>query len=199
MSRDSLTAAGRRIGVSASRLAPVAALLLITGCVANPAPARWLPTPYVGANDPWGAFITVTLTATSANDTGEVQGEFLAVDRDTVFVLLGDSVVRRISHRDIAKAQIAWFDSDWELQAWWTALGAISTLTHGFGVILTMPIWGLTAWGVVPAESRAPLVDVNRVGWEAVKQYARYPAAAPGDLPDRLPPKPPYPRPASTP
>ena len=186
---------GNRLAcLSARRLVTLSVLVSLGACVANPAPPRWLPTPLQGPNDPWGAFITVTLRADSPSDTAVVSGEFLAVDRDTVFVLPADSMVRRIPVRIIAGAQVAWYDSDWEKLAFWAGIGALSTASHGFFLIFTAPIWGLTAWATVPADSRAPLVDVGRAGWAAAKQYARYPAGVPDSLPARLPTKPVYPR-----
>lgn len=180
--------------LSAGRFVTMSALVLLSGCISNPAPPRWLPTPLQGPSDPWGAFITVTLRAVAPNDTAQVRGEFLAVDRDTVFVLPADSMVRRIPTHLIVAARVAWYDSDWEKLAIWAGIGTLSTASHGFFLIFTSPIWGLTAWATAPAESRAPLVDVGRAGWAAAKQYARYPAGVPDSLPERLPTKPVYPR-----
>jgi hypothetical protein len=185
---------------SAYRVVVLSVVAMLAACTANPAPNRWLPTPMTAASDPWGAYIVVTLRDTiTRKDTVMVRGEFLAVDRDTVFVLPMDSIVRRVPVRGVAKAQVAWYDSEMEKLGWWTLLGTVSSLSHGFGLVFTMPLWIISGTASAASESRAPLLDVTRVGWDSVRPYARYPAGVPAALPERLQSRPLYTRPKPMP
>ena len=171
---------------------PIVALALLVfgaACTGNPAPSGWLAKPLAAANDAYGAWIALRFA-----DTTRLSGEFLGVDRDTVFVLALDSAVYRVPAESVRTATVAWYDSNYETLAWWGALGTLSTLSHGFVLIFSMPIWSLASLSSAGSESRAPLARVEKVGWAGVRQYARFPAGVPADLPVRLPVKPPAPR-----
>lgn len=159
------------------------ALVALVGisCVSNPAPQGWLPTPVQAASDPWGAWVTMTLT-----DTFTIAGELLGVDRDTVFVLPADGQVRRVPRDYVATARLAWFDADIEEVRAWGLLGAASTFSHGFGLVITMPIWIIAGTASAASESRAPLLEARAAGWDVLRRYSRFPGGVPDALPAQL-------------
>ena len=168
-----------------SRAKPIAvsALLAVAGlsCTSNPAPNGWLPTPLQAAADPWGAWIRLSLT-----DTFTIAGELLAVDGDTVFVLPEDGEVRRVPQSFVASARVAWFDPDVEEMGMWGFLGTLGSFSHGIGLVLSMPVWIISGTAAAASESRAPLLDSQRAGWDVLRRYARFPGGIPADLPARL-------------
>lgn len=67
----------------------------------------------------------------------------------------------------------------------------MSTLSHGFGLALTGPVWLLSGTLAARADSRAPLITVNSPArWVQAQAYARFPGGLPEGLPTELPVKP---------
>lgn len=158
--------------------------VVLAGCVGNPAPARWLPTPIDAPTDVHGAWLEATVDRVEP-----VRGELLAVGADTVYVLRLDGTVLRVEKSRITRARVARYDSQYGQTAGWAALGALGTLSHGFVLILSLPIWIITGSASAAADSRAPITDPLRKNWESVAAYARFPAGLPPLLPERLSPK----------
>jgi hypothetical protein len=181
----------------------LAALALATGvgaCARNPAPRRWLAPAREAQADPYGAWIVVRGEAIAADGRADARaksvpvlasGELLAVGEDSVFVLSAEGRVEAVARTEARTATIAWYDGQSGLTARWAAIGALSTLSHGFGLILSGPIWILTGTIAAGADSRAPLVTVKyRTEWVEARAYARFPAGLPSGLPRVLPVKP---------
>jgi hypothetical protein len=168
-------------------LSTVFAMILASGgCAGNPAPRGWLSPAQESQADPYGAWIVIS------TPTGPpIYGEFLAVERDSIFLRLTYGTVRGVPVDTVVQAQIAWYDAQWGQLAWWTAVGSISTISHGVGLIFTAPTWGIGGSIAARAQSRAPLLEVNRPDqWNLVRMYARFPGGLPANLPQTLPPKP---------
>jgi hypothetical protein len=157
-----------------------------TACTRNPAPSGWLAPPHEAQSDPYGAWIVVT-----REDTSDVGGELLAVERDSLFVLTSDSAVNAFATDRLLRATVAYYDSEWGRLATWTALGSLGTISNGFVLILTLPISAIGGSVATAAQSRAPIRRVERGGnWEDLRMFARFPAGLPANLPRTLAPKP---------
>lgn len=181
---------GGRRGVKMTRRTVIACLLslIVPGCVYNPAPAGWLPTPAEAPDDAHGAWIVLTL----GNDSS-IAGEFLAYERDTVWLLRQDGRVRAEAVAPLKTAQVMWYDSQLGNVGLITLAGAASTFSNGVFLVLTMPIWIIAGTATAASDSKVPAVNPARTGWEAANIYARYPAGLPSNLPERLPLKVPPP------
>ncbi len=161
--------------------------LALVGCASSPAPRGWLSPALEAQSDPYGAWIVVSRFGAEAS----VAGEFLAVDRDSVFVLTPDSVIHRIPADSVRVADLAFYDARWGSLAAWTGIGAASTISNGFVLLLTLPTWVIGGSIATSLHSLDPLRRVERTGdWDAVRQFARFPRGMPADLPAVLPPKP---------
>lgn len=157
------------------------------GCAANPAPRGWLAPAREAQTDPYGAWIVVK----RLGGGGDVSGEFLAVERDSLFVLSANSAVRAIPLDGVLRAQIAFYDARSGDLALWTALGSLSTISNGAFLIFTFPIWIIGGSVATAGQSSAPLRRVDPTHtWDAVRMYARFPGGLPPNLPRMLPPKP---------
>lgn len=168
-------------------LLTLALLASMTACASNPAPRRWLAPAREAQSDPYGAWIVLRADA----GTVLASGELLAVETDTVFVLPANGRVEGVARATIASATIAYYDSEWGKTAWWAAAGTLSTLSHGFGLVLTGPVWLLSGTLAARADSWAPLITVNSPArWVQAQAYARFPAGLPDGLPTELPGKP---------
>ena len=156
----------------------------IAACTRNPAPDGFLPKPLAAPSDPYGGWIELW----SRGDS--LSGEFLAYDRDSVFVLQEFGDVRAWPVSDVTRARIFWYDSQYSKTATWAALGTVSALSHGVVFVLSGPVWLIAGISSARADSRAALVEPGRVEWAEAARYARYPAGMPPNLPGRLPVKP---------
>jgi hypothetical protein len=167
------------------RASSLALVIALSACVPNPAPQRWLPVQAAVPSDVFGAWIVIT-----AVDSAVVEGEFLAVDRDTVWVLRDDGLVQSTPTARVQSSRIAWYDIRYQQTAMLAALGALTTFSHGGFLILTMPMWAIAGSAAAASDSKAPLVDPVQIGWDSARMYARYPTGLPPAFPARLPTKP---------
>jgi len=156
------------------------------GCVRSPAPNDWLSPPQQAQADAYGAWIVITRVGGGPEETGE----FLAVERDSVFVLSSNREVRAVPRDSVTRARLWFYDAQWGQLNGWTALGSLSSIANGYFAILTLPAWIIGGSIATARQSRAPLLRVDRpADWEAVRMYARFPAGVPANLPRNLPPK----------
>jgi hypothetical protein len=140
-----------------------------------------LPTADDAGQEAFGGWIEVE------DSTGSVValGELIAVHADTVYVL-NDSLVA-VARDSISAAALFGYDAQWDKLALWTTLGGLSTLSHGFGLVLSLPVgWLLGGTSAVSSRARQPRLQYPEDGWVALSQYARFPAGLPPSLPRAL-------------
>ena len=176
---------------SRTGLGGLSLVLGFAACTSNPAPKGWLAPAPEAVSDPFGAWVRIEL-APAGNQT-PLGGELIAVAVDSVFVLTPDARFHAIAQADVTWARVAHYDSQFGQLGTWTMLGSVTTLSHGWFLSLSLPVW--TIWGSLTtgAQSRAPLEDVRegKNSWEAVGKYARFPQGLPPDVDrGRLQPKP---------
>jgi hypothetical protein len=156
-------------------------------CAQNPAPRGWLVPAREAQADPYGAWIVVSRLGGGP----DVGGEFLAVQRDSVFVLLADGEVRTVPLDSVLHARIVFYDAQWGGLAIWTTLGSLSTISNGAFLVFTFPLWVIGGSLATAGQSHAPLHRVDRAGDLGLfRMYARFPGGLPANLPRTLPPKP---------
>ena len=172
---------------SGRRWLPLALAALLAACSHNPAPDGWLKPAREAQDDPYGAWIVIS----PLGDGPKLQGEFLAVEPDSVFVLSTGGDVQTIPRDSVARAQVAFYDSQWGNLAIWTTVGTLSTISNGWFLGFTFPLWTIGGSLATSSQSRAPLVWVDSTGaWDGVRMYARFPGGLPANLPRTLSPKP---------
>ncbi|HWO21977.1 MAG TPA: hypothetical protein VNO30_24615 [Kofleriaceae bacterium] len=164
-------------------LAALAAALLVSasvgagagGCLHNPD-----PTPRSMAevqSDAHGGYAVVKVG-------GQVhQGELIAIGPDGVWVLVGGSLV----HTPLERAsgiEVHPYDVSIAGVAGWGLLGTLSTITHGFFLVFTAPIWTLTAVLTGASHSRTALeeYDSHRDNWQDLAKWARFPQGLPAGV-----------------
>lgn len=108
-------------------------------------------------------------------------GECIAATNDTLYLLNGGEL-RAVPADAIRRAQVSIIDPWVEGLAYWTAIGTLSTVTHGFFFVLTAPSWLILGSISMIFQSREgkmfypadPLADFSR--------YARFPQGLPPAL-----------------
>jgi hypothetical protein len=154
-------------------------LLILAACSSNP-PAGSTPEPERAVNEVYGGWVRCEdLDGKTLPDTGEL----LAVGADTLWLYSDRAAgVRAVPLGAIRNAEVYWYDRDTAPIGYWTMIGMISTLSHGYGLVLSAPVWlmaGLAGGGMELAASR---VQVDSRDFARLRPYARFPAGWPAGL-----------------
>ena len=157
-------------------------IALAMACAGNPAPRGWLAPAPDAISDPYGAWVNVDLA--SAEQGAALRGELIAVALDSIFVLTLDAEFHAIARADVTRARVAYYSSQHGQLAAWTIIGSLATLSHGFFLVFSFPVWAIGGSVTTGGQSRAPLADVgeNKHSWDAVTKYARFPQGLPSEL-----------------
>ncbi len=206
----------RRISVSATL---VVVAIGLTGCASSGARRGYLVSPADAQRETYGAWIAVD-TRAAETPAHRWRGELVAIEAESVFVHNGESLVA-IPIARVKRAKIAAYHSPAAVGGGWALAGLLSTPSHGFGLLLSAPIWILTGIFTSTAMSYEPITTIQsssrgisesidprdvelgivREPWKsfyAVRKFARFPQGLPPDI-DRASlqtkPLPPPPRP----
>ena len=153
------------------------AALLAVACAGNPAPEGFLPSPAGAAHDVYGAWIEVTVSAGRRDSA--IAGELIAARADTVWILRDSGPVVAVPTSTVKKGRVARYRSDAGAVAGFTALGVVSTISNGFLLGITAPLWIITGIVASSNESYAPLRGVPPLAWADLAAYARFPQGLP--------------------
>lgn len=171
----------RRFNCRRRWLVTLLAASLCAACASNPAPNDWLPSATEVPTDPFGAWIRIEFH--SGTSRSQIEGELLAVDPDSVYVLAGEAVVA-FPGDSIDSARVAWFESGAGALAGWTVFGSLATLSNGYLAGITLPLWIISGSFATSAQSRSPLLDYrpDRGNLMEMRAYARFPQGFPDEL-----------------
>jgi hypothetical protein len=67
----------------------------------------------------------------------------------------------------------------------WTLLGSLSTITNGFYLVLTFPLWLISGGIITVNESESGLFKTEYPGeewWRTVARYSRFPQGIPKEV-----------------
>jgi len=147
-------------------------LLVLAACVKHPAPNG--ATIERAERQGYGGYVLVTL-----RDGSLVRGELLAVNRDALWVLDANGQ-QTVNLHNVTNAELFKYEYEGGTLGVWGTLGAISTLSHGFWLVFSFPIWLATAITVSAAESRHMRLRYPDDGIDSFRDWARYPQGMPG-------------------
>jgi hypothetical protein len=155
-------------GIRAASLACV----LAGACARHTAPPDFLPKPQDAGRDAHGGWVELTHLAT------RIEGELLAVGADSVWVLRQRAVVA-LATRDVSELKVTGYAASKGPLIGWTALGSVSTASHGFFLVLSLPTWVIVGVVSTAAETNAAQLKLPRAGWADLARYARFPQGLP--------------------
>ncbi len=113
------------------------------------------------------------------NNGEERDGELLAADANGISVLESTNDITYIPRNWIDSVQVILYESASGATGWWFGLGAASTLSHGFLLILSLPVWIGTGVTAEVGSRRASKLDVQPAWLDALYQFARFPQGLP--------------------
>lgn len=153
----------------------LAALALGTaGCLRNPDPR---PRSMAAIqSDAHGAFAVATVPG-----RGVFHGELIAISATEVWVLVGNAMLHEPLAR-VSELEIFPYKVPVSGVAAWGVIGTLSTISHGFILILSAPTWIITAGIVGARHSRAAYEVHDGDNWPALAKWARFPQGMPAGL-----------------
>ena len=151
--------------------------LAATGCAGINAPRGSVPPAAEAPRDPFGGWAGVW----EGKGYGPTfEGELIAIGPDSVFVLVGDSLVAR-HLAGVRRVRVVGYDPKAGDLMNWTLGGTLSTVSHGFISIISAPVWLLVGSGITRGAARASEFNAPeyRRTWDDLKPYARFPQGMP--------------------
>lgn len=166
--------------------------LALAGCLSNPdlrdrSQQRVL-------RDGHGGWVQIT-----HRDHTLVEGELIAVQPAELVVLEAGVVLAREPIANVGRAELFEYQTQHQRLTLWGVLGAVSSASHGFFSVFSLPIWFAATVTSAAFESRAAHLTAPGDAWSEFAKWARFPQGLPPGLsaPDlvrqdrRPPPAPP--------
>ena len=153
--------------------------VFLLGCASTTSPRHWLPTADKAQQEAYGAWITVEYHTGSLERIAE--GEFIAVNGESVFVLTSEKLVV-IPQNQIKQGRLVTYDSKYEVLGIWTLLGVLSTPSHGVGLIISAPVWIVLGSVITSGQSYEPIETTPAHSWNELRKFARFPQGMPKGL-----------------
>ena len=153
--------------------------LLISSCAHVSAPIGWLSEPNEMKEDAFGGWITIKFNGSETKRI--VEGELIAVTEESVYVA-SNTGISRIDIELIESARLVAYDSNAHLYGVGVLLGIISTLSHGFFLVLSVPIWILAGSLIARGHSKKPILEFPQNKWNELNVYARFPQGLPPSM-----------------
>lgn len=152
--------------------------VLLFSCSTVKAPRGSVPKREAMATDAYGGWITLSLI----NNENAVEGEFIAVNSDSLHVMVRDKV-QSFATTEISSARVVLFNTDIGRYATWTILGSLATLSNGGLLIFTFPMWLITGIVTGSAESnRINFYDYPTSDWSELNKFTRFPQGIPDEV-----------------
>ena len=173
-------------------------LTLFFGCAPSYAPQYWLPEKNELNKDVYGAYIYVVYYEEQSYDDrdkknifyseigdSDCRGEFIAVGNDSIVILQHNDSLMYIAKNTISYALIERVNNPTGSYSLWTVLGLISTVSHGFALSATAPVWTIVGIGTISGVSWKDIDSENypqEFWWKEKSKYARFPKGLPINL-----------------
>ena len=123
--------------------------------------------------------------------TFRLEGELLAIEPDSLFILSLSTGVVGVPTTKVEHATVFVHTTDVTAGAAWTVTGAVSTLSHGYFFLISLPVWAIVGGvstyqlaheGTKSYTQRGADGKTGSKRLDEMRKYARFPAG----LPDRV-------------
>ena len=157
---------------------------IFVGCATSYAPENWLPKTEEVPYDAYGSWIYLELTKKNdENVSSFIGGEFITFEKSVVYCL--NNELQKIPLHKIRRAVLEIDSKNTSSYGAWTVLGMLSSLSHGFYLIISMPIWLITGSASASAESYRDRFEVeypDSIWWFDKIIYSRFPQGLPSNI-----------------
>ncbi len=139
-------------------MALVVGAALLAGCATRHSPPNWLPYAQTAAREAYGGWITVQLG--DGNLAQQVAGELLAVSEDSLYALR-DSTVSAFPLTSVRRVLLEVYDPKSSEVGQTTLAGTLLTITHGWWLIITAPLWIIVGTSATASLSHDGMMTVT--------------------------------------
>lgn len=149
----------------------------VASCASNPKPHP--PTLEMMERKGWGGQVVVNTRSGAI-----VNGELIAIDASRIYVLrrpLRTGALATVDLSNVDSAKLYRYEPDSGFGGWGIA-GALSTLTHGFWLLISAPTWLVSAAVAREFEVSHAILSYPKVGWSAFTPWARFPQGLPPNV-----------------
>jgi hypothetical protein len=149
-------------------------------------PTDWLPdTDDISSQAYGGWMIVITKPDTVESKVTWLQygGEFISLDEENIFLLY--DTVYTIPKNNVYKVALELDDKNSVEYGLWTFGGIISTISHGYYLVLTAPFWLLTGIPAAVGESgrdRYESENPDKDFWISIIKFSRFPQGMPDNI-----------------
>ncbi|MCA9601974.1 MAG: hypothetical protein R3A78_13355 [Polyangiales bacterium] len=155
------------------------ACAFLAGCRSNPTPDSMRWTHEEMQTVPYGNFLFVEF-----RNRATAGGELIAIGDDSIWVRGVNAQTKeqnlfRIRIAEVLTARLARYTAHDEILYVWGFVGTLSSLTHGYFLVLSAPVWAGTTVGIAEIRNRAAIADYPDLPLEAFRPYARFPQGIP--------------------
>ncbi|MEO8707363.1 MAG: hypothetical protein ABI867_45465, partial [Kofleriaceae bacterium] len=155
-------------------------LVVAVACATNPDPRR--RSVAAAERTGYGGWIVVTM-----RDHAKVEGELIAIDPAYIYILAflpaGPSLVN-VQTESIEDAELFAYEREGGFGAW-GIIGGLSTVSHGFFAVFTLPVWIISSGLASALESRSVIATLSDAGMPGLAKWARFPQGIPPGLDER--------------
>jgi hypothetical protein len=150
--------------------------LSLSNCQPVKAPLGFVPKRKGTTTNAFGGWMSISFLDSTRQ---ELEGEFIAVSNDSLYIMDGDKVNGRKT-AEVRFARIILFNTDASGYAAWTVLNSLGTISTGTFLVFMFPLAFVTGIMTTVSESRRinfyeyPLHD-----WSTLRKYARFPQGIP--------------------
>jgi hypothetical protein len=149
-------------------------LMLAYSCKGVRAPSESVPKRKAIVTDAFGGWIILNPGRPAA-----LMGEFISHNEESVFIMTNVRL-EEIAKTQIDSARLIMYNTQALEYGLWTTLGSVSTLSNGFFLTFTFPLWLLTGIPVTTGESRRQnYLDYPETDWAEMGKFARFPQGMP--------------------
>ncbi len=152
----------------------------LTGCVSSSAPSGWLPPVESVPTDVYGGWLKVEKREFKGYSMA--LGEFIGLRDSAVFLLTEKGYLKMIPMKDVRNATLFIHENNGGKAALTTFLGTVSTISNGFYLLITAPIWIISGTILtVQASNKGNYyqAEPDFAWWDSFKLYARFPQGIP--------------------
>jgi hypothetical protein len=160
-------------------MALVLASWMGVACAGHSAPDGFLPNKVEAQNQAFGGWVDLTFLSEQADRN--LAGELIAVTEDSLWVMDGSMVVA-VPVTSVASGELAGYDSESGQVGGAVALGVISTISNGFFLVFTAPMWLIGGSMAANSQGKVGLDDLPPMRWADLAKFARFPQGIPASL-----------------
>lgn len=150
-----------------------------SGCATTTAPQGFLPDTREAQTDTYGSWIDFTYRA--AGGVERLQGELIAVATDSLWVLAATGG-RAVSTASLVEGRLTEFDARYGQVAGGAFLGFLSTISNGWFLVFTGPLWIIVGTAAAAGQSNLPMTPVTASTLGDLAAFARFPQGLPAGI-----------------